>query len=74
MRRRPYTATGIRRVPCIRCGDPSEHQWSACAVNNQWMPLCIHCDVKLNEVALTFVMGISKARPWIEAYRARAKA
>lgn len=27
MRHRPYSAIGIRRVPCLRCGRPSAHQW-----------------------------------------------
>ena len=44
------------------------HQWSACAVNNKHMPLCWKCDIKLNSVALSFVLGKAKAKPLIERY------
>ena len=68
MRRKPYTAAGIRRCKCMRCGDAAVHQWSACAVGNKNMPLCLKCDIKLNRVALNFVLGTAKAKPFMDRY------
>ena len=69
MRRQPYTDRGISRVPCCRCGEPSTQQWSACAIGNKWMALCNDCDVGLNRVALTYVLGSDRAKPLVERYR-----
>lgn len=71
MRRKPYTARGIKRCKCMRCGSPAVHQWSACAVGNKYMPLCLPCDIKINSVALSFVLGKAKAKPFIDRYRAK---
>lgn len=68
MRRKPYTARGIKRCRCLRCGLPAVHQWSACAVGNRFMPLCLSCDVGLNKVALSYVLGRELAKPLIERY------
>jgi hypothetical protein len=54
-RRTPYTQTGVRRVPCFRCGQPAEHQWQVCADGNLYRPLCGPCDVKLNALVLSFM-------------------
>ena len=69
-RRTPYTAVGIRRVPCARCGRPSVHQWSACANGNRYVGVCADCDVKLNELALRF-FRIPGRRSLLAAYRRR---
>lgn len=69
-RRTPYTAIGIRRVPCARCGQPSRYQWSVCALNNRFLGVCEACDVALNLKVLTF-MGIPGTRRLIDAYRRR---
>lgn len=69
-RRTPYTERGITRVPCARCGQPSRYQWSACADDNKWSPLCPACDVGLNEVAMKYVYG-AKAEPKLKQYRKR---
>lgn len=53
-RRKPYTAIGIRRVPCTRCGAPSVHQWSVCANGNRYLGCCERCDVLLNRLVLRF--------------------
>ncbi len=55
MRRKPYTKTGIKRVPCARCGKPSFHQWQICALDNQWNGLCLNCDIELNRMVLGFI-------------------
>ena len=55
--RRPYTERGIRRVPCARCGAPSEFQWQVCADGNVFRGLCAPCDVAVNELVVRFVWG-----------------
>ena len=61
MRTKPYSATGIRRVPCARCGKPSHAQWNVCADKvdgkQQFRGLCLDCDIGLNEVAMRYVFG-----------------
>lgn len=47
-----YTARGIKRVACIRCGQQAAHQWQICADGNRYRPLCIDCDISLNELVL----------------------
>ena len=54
-RRRPYTAIGIRRLPCTRCGSPSRFQWQICSDGNLYRPLCAACDVELNRMVLEWV-------------------
>lgn len=58
-RRIPYTEKGISRAKCSHCGEPAAHQWSlnACADGNRklWYPLCIDCDIALNELSLRFM-------------------
>lgn len=51
-RLKPYTVLGIRRVRCIRCGDPAVHQWTICADHHRFRPLCNACDVALNRLVL----------------------
>lgn len=59
MRRQPYTAIGIRRVPCLRCGKPSAHQWNICSLPG-YHGICADCDVALNRLVLGF-MGAPEA-------------
>jgi hypothetical protein len=57
-RRKPYTAAGIRRVPCRQCGRPSEHQWDLrpCALGSRaWYGLCREHDLDLNRIVVTFL-------------------
>lgn len=53
-RRKPYTARGISRVPCSRCGKPSTQQWTVCANGNRYLGCCNDCDIRLNWLALEF--------------------
>lgn len=69
-RRKPYTAAGIRRLPCFRCGRPACHQWQVCADNRLFRPLCLQCDHDLNEITL-FWMGDPDAGAKVAAYRKR---
>ena len=59
-RTKPYTETGIKRVPCLRCGKPSRQQWQICALGNRYYGICNTCDVKLNRIVLTFMNIPSK--------------
>lgn len=66
-RTKPYTARGISRVPCCRCGAPSVHQWQVCADGSQYRGGCNDCDIALNRLALTF-MRIPDAKAKMRAY------
>ena len=70
MRRAPYTAKGIKRVPCARCGEPSYAQWQICSDGNQRRGLCRKCDVGLNRVTMRYVFGRSRDAD-IDAYAKR---
>ncbi|MBA3890552.1 MAG: hypothetical protein H0X64_08470 [Gemmatimonadaceae bacterium] len=54
-RRTPYTTIGISRVPCVRCGEASVHQWQACANGRRYVALCLACDIAVNELVLRFL-------------------
>jgi hypothetical protein len=73
-RREPYTALGIRRVPCARCGKPSRHQWQVCANGNRFMGVCGDCDITLNAIALSFFrFPPDKRAALMNAYRERIR-
>lgn len=56
MRKTPYTAEGIKRVACFRCGaKPSAGTWQVCADGNQYRAVCHDCDVALNRVVLKWM-------------------
>lgn len=52
MRRKPYTAAGIRRRPCFRCGEPGYAQWQVCADQRIYRVMCAECDIALNALVL----------------------
>lgn len=54
-RKRPYTARGILRLKCIRCGAQAVHQWSVCADGNVQRPLCLACDIAINALVLRWM-------------------
>jgi hypothetical protein len=70
-RRKPYTEAGIRRLPCFRCGAPAEHQWQICSDDSLYRPICVACDVALNELVLRW-MGFPDWEAKIERYKAEA--
>ncbi len=69
MRTKPYTEIGIRRMRCVRCGEPAHAQWNACA-DGSYRPICKDCDIKLNKIVLKF-MEIEDAEAKMEAYLER---
>ena len=70
MRKKPYTEIGIKRLKCIRCNQKASQQWQICADKNQYRPICIDCDIKLNEMVIKFV-GLSDSL--IDDYRSNLK-
>lgn len=67
MRKKPYTESGIKRVPCLRCGHPSAQQWQICALGNNWTGICSECDFKLNALVLRF-MGLKNINSIMKKY------
>lgn len=68
-RRTPYTGRGITRMACVRCGEPAATQWQVCADGGVFRPLCLSCDVALNEMVLCWA-GDPDAEAKMAAYRA----
>jgi hypothetical protein len=68
MRKKPYTQIGIRRLKCFRCGDKAQEQWQICADNNVYRPICLKCDIELNEMVLKR-MGFSDWEEKLEKYK-----
>lgn len=71
-RTKPYTARGIKRLKCIRCGAQAHATWQACADNNVYRPLCKSCDIELNGAVLWW-MGFpgEEIEAKMTAYRAK---
>lgn len=73
-RLRPYTARGLAKVPCARCGRPSEHQWSLrpCATGvKAWHGLCREHDAELNRQTLRF-FNVPDADRIVDIYEGKA--
>lgn len=54
VRREPYTEIGVRKLKCIRCGEPARFQWNICS-DGSYRPVCGVCDIKLNDLVLKFM-------------------
>ncbi len=67
---KPYTSIGIRRKKCFRCCKQAKSQWSICANNNYFVPICTHCDILLNKLVLSF-MGFHNTKNLIQKYKAK---
>lgn len=70
MRKTPYTQIGISRLKCFRCGEKAIEQWQICSDNNIYRPICLKCDIELNELVLNF-MGFHDIAKKMEAYKAK---
>ena len=66
-RQQPYTATGIKRLRCVRCGDRADSQWQVCADSNNYRAICTACDVALNRMVLDW-MGHPQAQALGDVY------
>lgn len=71
-RAKPYTDAGIRRVPCVRCGEPAAQQWQVCADAGRFRAVCLGCDVALNRLVLKWA-GDPSAEAKVAAYEARVR-
>lgn len=69
-RSRPYTVAEMKRRRCYVCGARAIHQWQCCANDNRYIPLCLSCDIALNEMALAFFRIPGRAT-MMAAYRKR---
>ena len=67
MRRQPYSARGIARVPCVKCGRPSAHQWRICATG-AWSAVCLDCDIAINRMVAEWAFGRQRADELIARY------
>jgi hypothetical protein len=72
-RRKPYTAIGIARLACFRCGAAARTQWQICSDGNIYRPVCLPCDVELNRMVLVWAFGEERAAGMIEAYKERVQ-
>ena len=60
MRKKPYTIIGLRRMKCFRCKNQANQQWQICSDDNVYRPLCVDCDIELNEMVLRW----AKIKDW----------
>lgn len=60
----------IEKLSCTRCGEQVKYQWNCCANDNRWIPLCVWCDIAVNEHVLKF-FKIPDARQKLESYTKR---
>jgi len=68
MRTKPYTEIGIKRMKCFRCGCKASFQWQICSDDRQYRPICLKCDIELNEMVLKW-MGFKDWKVKIEEYK-----
>lgn len=71
-RSQAYTTDEIEKMSCCACAAKAVHQWSCCANGNRYLPICIDCDVLLNEMAL-MVMRVPNRARLIATYRRKSK-
>ena len=69
-----YTARGIKRVPCVRCGGPGHASWHICADGNRQRVFCLECDIAANRMAMVFAFGAAKSRKAMREYEAKVRA
>lgn len=67
-RTKPYTKIGISRLKCFRCGNQASEQWQICSDDNIFRPICVECDIALNNLVLHW-MGFKDADEKIKRYR-----
>jgi hypothetical protein len=60
----------VVRFKCSRagCENRAKYQWSICADNNCYRPICADCDIELNKMVLDW-MGFANADEMMERYR-----
>lgn len=68
-RRKPYRESEIGRVPCVKCGAPSAHQWRICSTGG-WSAVCRACDIEINRMVAEWAFGEIAAEVLIKRYEA----
>jgi len=66
-RHKLYTKIGLRRLSCVRCGDPAARQVRF-SVDGLWKPVCRQCDEELQLIFLVY-LGDPDIDSKIERYR-----
>lgn len=51
----PYTTIGIKRLKCFRCDNKAHASWQVCADDRIYRPMCLQCDIELNELVLKWM-------------------
>ena len=54
-RTKPYTEIGIKRLKCARCNNKGYASWQVCADDRIYRPMCLQCDIELNELVLKWM-------------------
>jgi hypothetical protein len=67
-RRTPYTAIGIKRCKCVRCGAKAHAQWNICALGVTYHPICRACDIDINRLVLRWLRHPKKTQ-LLKAYK-----
>lgn len=66
-RQNKFTHNQLRKQKCTRCEQTAEYQWSACADDNAWRPLCPKCDYDLNVMVIRWY-GFPDAEKKLKKY------
>lgn len=72
MRRTPYTATGIRRAKCCKCGAQGFAEWRVCA-DGVHRVVCREHDLELNRIGLEWLHPPKEAARKLRVYIERQK-
>lgn len=72
-RKFPYTELGIKRLSCFRCGHGAQTQWQICSDGNTYRPLCLDCDIALNQLVLEW-MGFPDTSTMMALYAEKMNA
>ena len=72
-RKTPHFEEEIAFLPCSRCGKwPSRFDWNICSDGNIQRPICLACDLALQELVLRF-MGFPNWKRKLAAYREKVE-
>jgi hypothetical protein len=66
-RRTPYTAIGIKRAKCCKCGVPGFAEWRVCA-DGVYRVVCREHDLELNKIGLNWLHPPQEAARKVRVY------
>lgn len=71
-RKKPYGVRAIKKQRCAICGEPAVAQWSLCALDNRYIPVCRHHDIEINaSLVRQIVHDEAEAAQVLQEYAAR---